>query len=48
MDISICTNNILYLLQNDTKKRFLFVKTQGLHYHELIFCKLENLQKQIY
>ena len=48
MHIFICTNNILYLLQNNTKKTFLLFKTQGLYYHELIFCKLVNLQKPRY
>ena len=34
-----------YLLQNNTTERFLVFKTQGLYYHELIFCKLVNFQK---
>ena len=37
----MCTNNILYLLQNNTKKRFLLFKTQGLYYRDLLINELQ-------
>ena len=39
--IFMCTNNILYLLQNNIKKRFLLFKTQGLHFRDLLINELQ-------
>ena len=41
LHIFMCTNNILYLLQNNTKKRFLLFKTQGLYYRDLLINELQ-------
>ena len=41
----LCVQTILYLVQNNTKQRFLVFKTHSLYHHELIFCKRVSLQK---